>query len=131
MGRIWKSVWWLRRISDPALGKFPRSGNEQSLDSSRRDLRARSRVALSFEENPGARIRAYHEIFPMTKESRCNCCPSIMLQTLLLALFRYRGTRGPIMLFLSSFARFSLGACVCHAWRIREMSRAYILRRVE
>lgn len=73
------------RISVPALGRFPRSGNEQPLDSSRRDLRARSRVALSFEENPGARIRAYHEIFPMTKESRCNCvAPSIMLQTLLL-----------------------------------------------
>lgn len=31
------------------LGRFPRSGNEP-LDSSRRDLRARSRVALSFEE---------------------------------------------------------------------------------
>lgn len=104
------------RISVPALGRFPRSGNEQPLDSSRRDLRARSRVALSFEENPGARIRAYHEIFPMTKESRCNCvAPSIMLQTLLLALFRYRGTRGSIMLFLSSFARFSLGAYACHA----------------
>lgn len=45
------------RISDPTLGRFPRSGNEP-LDSSRRDLRARSRVALSFEENPGVRIRA-------------------------------------------------------------------------
>lgn len=45
-----------------------------------------------------------------------------------LPLFRYRGTRGPIMRFFRRPQGFL--AHVFYTWRICEMSRAYILRRV-